>query len=65
MRPAQNWAKTAMYEMNAIRNCIIHSDSTWNQKNAEAIERLHGTRPTEGSRIVVNYKVLLQLQAGG
>lgn len=58
VRPRQGWAKTAMYEMNAIRNCIIHSNSTWNQKNAEAIERLHGTKPPEGSSIDVNFKVL-------
>ncbi len=56
VRRDQEWAKNAMFEMNAIRNCIIHSASKWNERSASQLERKLGIKPVVGSPITVSFK---------
>jgi hypothetical protein len=53
--PREQWSRQAMVEMNAVRNCIIHNNSRWNDRNAENIEKIRGVKPAVGTAIQVGF----------
>lgn len=60
--PNEEWAKTAMLELNALRNCIIHSDSRWNEQNAKEIEGIHGVKPLVGEAIEIGFREVINFK---